>query len=110
MSKQRNTPPAYLGKAGRTWFRKVIADYQFDTAPEIELLVQAAATLDRIEQCREAIKQDGMTAPTAGGGCKPHPCLNAERDNRTLFARLNRELRLNQPVDDEQNRIPRIGR
>ena len=107
MSKQRNTPPAYLGKTGRTWFRKVIADYQFDTAPEIELLVQAAATLDRIAQCRAEIAKAGMVVPTGSGGVKPHPCLNAERDNKILFSRICRELKLNAPIDDESNRLPR---
>ena len=106
----KHNPPKHLDKAGKAWFRRVVQDYEFRTGAEIELLVQAASTLDRIEQCRDQIKTDGLTVPTAGGGCKPHPAANIERDNRTLFARLCRELRLNEPAPDEQNRIPRIGR
>jgi P27 family predicted phage terminase small subunit len=107
MSKTRK-PPKHLGRDGRAWFRKIVDEFTLDTSAEWELLEQAAAVLDRITECREAVKKDGLTVATGQGGVKPHPCLNAERDNRILFARLCRELRLCEPAAEE-SRIPKVG-
>jgi phage terminase small subunit len=105
---QRN-PPSYLSRRAKTWYREIVGQYVFTTAAEWRLLEEAAAVLDRITQCRERIKAEGLTVPTGHGGVKPHPCLNAERDNRILFARLCRELRLGEPSQPEKTRIPRIS-
>ena len=102
-------PPAHLGEAGSRWFRETVKQFDFTSEPEWELVAQAAQTLDRLADCREQLARDGLTVATGQGGRKPHPALNAERDNKVLFARLCRELRLFEPVADDTGRAPRIG-
>jgi P27 family predicted phage terminase small subunit len=99
--------PRFLKKTGRTWFRRVAVEFEFSSSAETELLIQAASTLDTIADCRERIATDGLVVPTGTGSVKPHPCANLERDLKTVFARLCRELRLNEPATDEANRVPR---
>ena len=100
-------PPSHLSKEARAWFRRTAEEFCFQTSAEWQLLEEAAGCIDRITQCRERIATDGLTVKTAHG-CKPHPCLAVERDNRILFSRLCRELRLGEPSDDESNRVPRM--
>ena len=102
-------PPSFLTPAAKRWFCRITEQYVFETEGEWTLLEPSAAVLDRITECRKRIAAEGLTVTTAGGGCKPHPCLSAERDNRILLARLCRELRLAAPSADE-NRIPRLPR
>jgi len=105
---QTRKPPAYLKRDGRAWFKAIAQEYVLTSAAEWELLGQAAAILDRLRECAAQIAKDGLTVATAAGGLKPHPCANLERDCKTLFARLCRELRLHDPADDDDARPPRI--
>ena len=102
-------PPKHLGQSGRAWYRKIAADFVFSSSAELELLAQAAECLDRIDQARQAIAEHGLLIATACGkstSYKPNPATAAERDFRTLFARLNRELGLIGAQEDDP-RIPR---
>ncbi len=101
--------PDYLGPDGAEWLRRTAAEFVFETAGEWKLAVLAACTLDRLAEARRAIDEHGLLVRSAAGTLKPNPASNLERDNAVLYCRLVRELRLNQPADDESNRIPRIG-
>ena len=107
MEKPRK-PPAHLGRQAKAWYTRTTEDFDFESAAEWQLLEEAAGCLDRIRQAREAIDRDGLTTSTGSGGVKPHPAVQMERDYRTLFARLCRELRLTIPSDDDASRPPRL--
>lgn len=106
MTKPRK-PPTFLSTKARRWWSAVAGEFVFQSEPEWELLTQAAATIDRIDQARKAISQHGLMVPTGQGGLKPNPAANLERDNKILLCRIMRELRLGDPADDESNRPPR---
>jgi phage terminase small subunit len=94
MDEQRRKPPDYLGQHAAEWFSAVAKEFVFSDEPAWSLLEQAAACLDRLDECREAIARDGLTVPTGAGGVKPHPALIVERDQKSLFCRLLKELRV----------------
>lgn len=96
--------PDYIGESGRKWLKRVFSDYAFDKS-ELETVFQAASCLDRIEQARDAIQAHGILidCPT---GLKGNPACGVERDNKTLFARLCRELQI---TGAEETRLPRKG-
>jgi phage terminase small subunit len=100
-------PPKHLSRKAKSWFNSIASQFEFGSEAEWSLLEQAAGCLDRIDQAREEIVEHGLLVPTGNGSFKPNPATNIERDNRILFARLLRELRLNEPPTDD--RPPRIS-
>jgi P27 family predicted phage terminase small subunit len=88
-------PPDHLSAAMQTWWRRAVADYDFD--PHHVLVLEAACDAwDRMVQARTTIIAEGLTVETANGK-KQHPAVNIERDSRLAFARLVRELDLDCP-------------
>lgn len=70
---------------------------------ELEVLDQACATLDRAEQARAVLDKEGLTISAGRGSIKTHPAAAIERDSRTLFARLVRDLGLQHADQPEQS-------
>ena len=71
--------------------------YAFE-AHELELFRLACEALDRVEEARVAIAEDGAYLTDRYGGKKAHPATAVERDARIGAARLLRELGL--PTDE----------
>lgn len=95
-------PPVSLGKAGKAFWRRVVDGWTLDVA-ELEVLDQACATLDRAEQARAVLDKEGLTISAGRGSIKTHPAAAIERDSRTLFARLVRDLGLQHADQPEQS-------
>jgi P27 family predicted phage terminase small subunit len=100
-------PPSHLSKSSAEWWRGAVAIYDFEPH-HLRLLQAAAEAWDRLQQAREAIARDGLTVPTSDGGLKAHPCVAIERDCRTAFARLVRELDLDCGPPAEARRPPSL--
>ena len=98
--------PSFLSKKARTWLNGLIKSYVFESHHE-QLAIQAAECLDRIEQARNCIKDQGLIVSTKDGGVKANPAVNIERDNKILFCRIVRELGLDIESNDEYSRLPR---
>jgi P27 family predicted phage terminase small subunit len=60
----------------------------------IKLLQLACEAWDRAQGARAVVAKQGLTVTNARGDVKAHPLIAVERDARTLFARLIRELDL----------------
>lgn len=84
--------PAHLQKATRDWFVGVMADYVLEPH-HVRLLTLAAEAWDRSQQAREALAT-GLTFTDRFGAPHARPEIAIERDSRTAFARLVRELDL----------------
>src|SRR5215471_10897198 len=91
--------PAHLREESRIWWTDANADYELD-AHHLLLLTAACEALDRATEARETLKAEGSYFVNRHGEHKAHPAIAVERDNRALFARLLRELQLDDPTDD----------
>ncbi len=98
-------PPAHLSRAAKKWWSAVVDRYELESH-HFKLLEMAATSWDRAEEARLAIKKHGLTCEGRFGP-KLRPEVAVEEKNKTIFARLIRELNLSETPDDV--RPPRLG-
>lgn len=90
---EKHQPPEHLNAESRRWYASIVSDYQLESH-HLKLLQAAAECWDRAQQARESVAKDGLIHKDRHGNLRAHPGVQIERDNRTLFARLLRELAL----------------
>ena len=93
MTKKRQIIPEYLQNDTKKWLKTVIKDYDLE-GHHMKILIAAAEAWDRITEAREIVTKEGAYILDRFGQRKAHPALKVEIDNKTLFARLIRELNL----------------
>ena len=87
------TVPKHLRAATKQWFTSVIEEFELD-GHHVKLLVKACEAHDRGEQAREALAKEGLTFVDRFGSPRARPEVAIERDSRTGFARMLREIGL----------------
>ena len=93
-------PPKHLSNDAKDFWRQVLRDFQLEDH-HVRLLTGACECLDRATQARETVARDGPFFKTRYGEIRPHPGLQVERDQKTLLARLLRELNLDTDLPSE---------
>ena len=88
------SPPRPLGCHGAALWGAVLREYAITDRGGLELLVQACATVDRVEALREAIDRDGEVVITRTGP-KAHPALRDELAGRSFIVKTLERLGLN---------------
>ena len=102
----RRAPPSYLSEAMQNWWRAVREDSDLDRH-HLHLLEAASQSWDRLAQARAAIDAHGLTYNDPSGCPKPRPEVTIEKDSRIAFARLVRELDLDEaPPPEPRGRPP----
>ena len=86
-------PPDHLSEESAAWWHQAVQDFDFEPH-HLRLLQAACEALDRAQAAREQVANTGLTFVDPGGSIKANPAVAIERDARTLFARLVRELNL----------------
>ncbi|MDY6987711.1 MAG: hypothetical protein SWQ30_06595 [Thermodesulfobacteriota bacterium] len=86
--------PQYLKADGKAFFAGVTAEYLIKDTHHIELLTQAAVCVDRISEARRKIQKDGAFVTDRWGKPRLHPGHKVEKDNKSLFLRIVRDLGL----------------
>jgi P27 family predicted phage terminase small subunit len=99
--------PKHLSADTRKWFANVIENFELE-GHHLKLLTMAAEAWDRSRQAREALDEHGLTYSDRFGCPHPRPEIAIERDARTGFARILRELDLDIEPPAEQRRPPGI--
>src|SRR5687767_6248356 len=101
-------PPEHLSEAMRSWWIVVLEGYDLDDH-HLRLLEAAADSWDRMVQARDALAEHGLTFTDDRGTPKARPEVAIERDSRIAFARLVRELDLDEaPPPEPRGRPPRL--
>jgi hypothetical protein len=95
-----------LGKIGAKFRKSVLSEFEFKSTHDFRRLDLAAHCLDRIEACRLVIEAEGDFIKDRFDQKREHPALKSERDQKTIFCRIIRELGLDLQ-DPEESRIPR---
>ncbi|MFC1580040.1 hypothetical protein ACFL4N_03930 [Thermodesulfobacteriota bacterium] len=86
--------PKGLRKKGKEFFRKVVREYTFTEAHDLERLFQACGCLDTIGDAEEKVTQYGMFIQDRFNQIKESPAMKIIRDHKMLFCRIIRELNL----------------
>lgn len=85
--------PAHLNRQTAGWWRSVVAEYAVEEHHR-RLLTAAGEAWDRMTEARVALAEHGTTYTDRFGAPRARPEVAIERDSRTAFARLVRELDL----------------
>jgi P27 family predicted phage terminase small subunit len=92
-------PPDHLSRASRKFWRTVLSTYELSTA-ELELLKRCCEAMDRLDQARKLLDEEGLVTVDKYGQTKAHPAAVIESQARTAVARLLRELKLDFEFED----------
>ncbi len=85
--------PRHLTTESKKLFKHVVGSYDLQQH-QLKTLRLACEALDRATQAREIINEKGMTLLDRFEQEKPRPEIAIERDSRISYARLMRELYL----------------
>jgi phage terminase small subunit len=105
----RKAAPKHLSRSSAALWRRI--QREIDLEPhEIPLLKAFCESVDRAEEARRAVEQEGAYYRDFRGQPKPHPAPREERDSRLAASRLLRELRLaNREATEEPSAEPVPG-
>jgi P27 family predicted phage terminase small subunit len=95
LTRERPKPPDHLSEPMKAWWRSVMGEHDLDPH-RLHLLRLAAEAYDRAQGAREVLAREGITC-IGKYGPKQHPAVAVERDAKTQFARLVRDLKLDPP-------------
>ena len=98
-------PPKDLSRESARWWTNIVETYQLESH-HLRLLTLAARCWDRAETARQGLRKHGLTYVDKHGVKRPSPETVIEKNCAITFARLLRELRLDD-VEDDGPRIPR---
>ena len=98
--------PAHLSPEMKVFFKAILKDFNLENH-HIVLLTRACENLDRAEQARLQVAEEGLTTVDRYGSIKTHPCCKIELDAKNSARLLLRELGLDlEPA--EAGRGPRL--
>jgi P27 family predicted phage terminase small subunit len=101
MRNQTFKPPAHLKPATKRWFKHVCEQFELEQH-HVRLLTMACEAWDRAVESREALAAKGLTYDDRFGQPHARPEVAIERDSRIAFARLTRELCLDDSTPDDR--------
>ena len=101
----RPPAPSHLAASTKMWWQVVVEDYELE-GHHLRLLQLAGEAWDRCEQARDALAEHGLTFNDRFGAPHARPEVAIERDSRTAFARILRELDLDVEPPAERSRPP----
>jgi phage terminase small subunit len=101
------TAPKHLKAATRRWFAEIAREYRLEPH-HTRLLTLAGEAWDRCEAAREVIDSQGVTYTDRFGAPRARPEVAIERDSRTAFSRLVRDLDLDFDPPSQARRAPGI--
>ncbi|MCH8916690.1 MAG: hypothetical protein IIC52_01400 [Proteobacteria bacterium] len=109
MAERLPRAPSHLSAATKTWWKSVVNEYALQPH-HLRLLQLAGESWDRAQTARKVLDRNGLTFDDRFGAPRPRPEIAIERDSRTAFARLVRELDLDTELPTEPHRPPSLRR
>ena len=106
--KPKLKPPKHLTSETARWWAAVVGEFEHEPH-HVRLLTLAAEAFDRCQQARQIIAKAGLTYEDRFDRPVVRPEVAIERDSRTAFARLLRELDLDVEPPRSPGRPPGLG-
>lgn len=107
MQRRGPTPPDHLSTEAKSWWRAVHRDFDLEEHHR-HLLHLACEAWDRCQQARAILDAEGPVFKDDRGNVRAHPAIGIEKDARTGFARLVRELDLDTEPPPSRSRPPAL--
>ena len=85
--------PKHLSERGRELWQQIVRDYALELH-HLELLRLSLEALDRCEEARQVLAEEGAYTTNRFGVRIAHPAIAVERDSRLAAVRVLRELDL----------------
>jgi phage terminase small subunit len=102
-------PPSHLTPASKSWWQVVVENFELEPH-HLKLLQAAAESWDRLQSARAVLDKEGISYLDRFGAPRARPEVAVERDAKIAFARLVRELRLDDIPPPEAARPPALNR
>jgi P27 family predicted phage terminase small subunit len=99
--------PQHLSADMQVWFRQVVEGYQLDHH-HLHILRLACEAFDRAQAAREQVLREGPTFVDKNSNLRAHSAIAVERDARSAFAKLVKQLNL-EPAKPDGRLGPRLG-
>lgn len=94
-----NLNVSHLSPETAKWCQEIHREFELEIH-QVKILIQAGEVLDRLSHARTVIDAEGAFFIDRWGQPRRHPALDAERNDRVVFARLLRELNLSEEPPD----------
>lgn len=104
-AKPKFKAPKHLNTETAKWWEGVTTEFELEPYL-VRLLTLAAEAWDRCQQARGILAKNGLTYSDRFSQPVSRPEVVIERDSRTAFARLLRELDLDTGIPREASRPP----
>lgn len=103
-------PPSHLRKPTAAWWSEVVASFDAESQ-HVRLLTLACEAWDRADQARKALAKHGITYRDRFGAPRARPEVAIERDSRLAFARLLKDLGLDDDAPKRDGRtVPQAAK
>lgn len=100
----RPKPPAHLTLEMKKWWRHLVETFDFEPA-DLRVLQLACESWDRCQEARLILAREGLTYQDHKGNVRMRPETVIEKDSRASFARLVKQL----GVDEADPPVPTPG-
>jgi P27 family predicted phage terminase small subunit len=98
-------PPSHLTTEAKSWWRKVVAEYEIADDTGLLLLQTALESFDRMRSAQRVIKREGQSIRDRFGFPRAHPLLTVERDSRAGMLAALKQMNLDlEPLADRPGR------
>jgi phage terminase small subunit len=98
-------PPGGLKAPGKTFWKKVLSEYNLSDAHALKQLELASGCLDQIKEAEAVLKSDGLFTLNRYSVRVENPAAESARKNKVIFCRIIRELGLD--LDGNEGSRPR---
>ncbi len=78
-------PPKTLSAEAKSWWKKLVKEYEIDDPAGFLLLKTALEALDGMRGAQQAIADDGATIKDRFGQLRAHPIITVERAARAAM-------------------------
>jgi P27 family predicted phage terminase small subunit len=102
----KSKPPKTLSTEAKSWWRKIVDNFEIDDDADSLLLQTALESFDRMRQAQAILAKDGIVIEDRFKQLRQHPATLVERDAKTAMQRALKALCLDVEAPGPMGRPP----